>query len=209
MKFYDCNPAPSPRRARMFIAEKGLEIPIVEVDLMANEHLSDKFKAINPQCTVPALELDDGTIICESVAISRYLEELYPDPPLFGVDALDKAMVEMWNRRIEHYCLAPVAESFRNFSKAFRTRSLTGPVDFKQVPELVERGRKRAEAFLADWDAQLADNRYITGDRFTIADITGVCTADFAMRIKIPVLEDYPNIKRWYEEVSARPSAKL
>ena len=209
MKFYDCKPAPSPRRVRIFIAEKGLEIPTVQVDLMADEHRSDEYKAMNPQCTVPALELDDGTVICESVAISRYLEERYPDPPLFGVDALDKALVEMWNRRVEHYCFAHVSDSFRNFSKAFRTRSLTGPVDFEQIPELVERGRERAVAFLADWDAQLADNRYVAGERFTIADITGLCTADFAMRIKIPVLEDYANIERWYAEVSERPSAKL
>ncbi len=208
MKFYDCEPAPSPRRVRIFIAEKGLEIPTVQVDLMKGDQFTEEFKTLNPECTVPVLELDDGTGLSESVAICRYLEELHPEPRLMGVDAKDKAIVEMWNRRIEQYGFWAVSESFRNFVRGFKGHALTGAVGFEQLPQLVERGRARAAAFFLVLDAQLAGSRYVTGDSFTIADITGLVTVDFAKRIKMPVTDEHANIKRWYDEVSQRPSAK-
>lgn len=209
MKFYDCGPAPSPRRVRIFIAEKGLEIPTVQVDLIKGEQFTEEFKALNPECTVPVLELDDGTGLSESVAICRYLEELHPEPPLMGVEPKEKAIVEMWNRRIEQYGFWAVSESFRNFVRAFKGHALTGAVGFEQLPELVERGRARAAAFFEELDARLAKSHYVAGDTFTIADITGLVTVDFAKRIKMQVTERHANIKRWHDEVSERPSAKL
>lgn len=209
MLFYDCATAPSPRRVRMFIAEKGMDIPVREVDLRSGEHLRPEFRAKNPDCTVPALELDDGTVISESLAICAYLEETHPEPPLMGRTAAERAEVLMWNARIEQQGLAGVAESFRNHSRGFAGRALTGTESFDQIPELVERGRRRAELFMEKLDARLEGRDFIVGESITMADITALVTVDMAAWIKLPVPEALEDLRRWHEAMSGRPSAKL
>ena len=149
MKFYDCNTAPSPRRVRIFIAEKGVEIPTVQVDLAGGEQLGAAFKKINPDCTVPVLELDDGTHLTEVFAICQYLEEKFPEPALLGGSATERALVAMWNTKIEFNGLAALAETFRNRAKGMKGRAMTGPDDYEQIPELVDRGRRRFELFMS------------------------------------------------------------
>ena len=208
MKFYDCSTAPSPRRVRIFMAEKGIEIPTVQVDLRNGEQFSDWFRALNPKCVVPVLELDDGTPLCEITAICRYLEELHPEPPLMGVDAKDRAIVEMWQRRVEFDGLMAVAEAFRNATPAFAERAMPGPRKVAQIPELAARGRERFGWFMEDMDARLADSEFIAGPRYTIADISAMVAIDFAGWSKITIPESRGNLQRWHEAVSARPSAK-
>lgn len=205
MKFYDCSSAPSPRRIRIFIAEKGLEIETVQVDLGAGEHLSEEFRKINPQCTVPVLELDDGTCLCDSNSISLYLDEVHPQPNLLGRDAKEKAVIAMWNREIEFNGFLAIAECFRNRTRGLANRALTGTVNYAQIPELSERGRQRTRQFFADLDQRLADSDYIAGDRFTVADITAVVAIDFAKWIKESIADDQANLQRWYDAVAARP----
>lgn len=207
MLFYDCESAPSPRRVRVFIAEKGLEVPVKQIDLRSGEHLQDEFRAINPDCTVPVLQLDDGTALTETLAICSYLESLGDDPLLMGRDAAGRARVLMWNARVESQGLAAVAESFRNHTRGFAGRALTGPENYEQIPALVARGRQRAEHFMTMLDARLADNEFIVGDEFTIADITALITIDMAAWIKLPVPDKLPHLQRWHSAVSARPSA--
>ncbi len=209
MKFYDFAHAPSPRRARMLIAEKGLEIETVEVDLGKKAQFEPAFRAINPACTIPVLELDDGTALTENNAIAVYLEEICPEPPMLGTTAKEKALVTNWNDRCTLEGYSAVAESFRNFSKFFADRSVTGPQPFAQIPELVERGRLRAEAFMATLNERLGETPYLAGDNFTYADITGFCLVEFAGRIKMTPGDDQANLKRWYSEIGARPSASL
>ena len=208
MKLYDNDIAPSPRRVRIFLAEKGIELPIVQVDLRAGEHLKDEFRAINPDCTVPVLELDDGTRITEGFAICQYLEALHPDPPLMGRDAAEKALVTMWNSKIEHQGFVAFAEVFRNWHKAFGGRALTGSVDYEQIPALVDRGRKRGEAFLNRLDEQLQDHEFVAGTAFTIADITALVVVDFAAWTKTEIGSERPHLRRWHDSVAIRPSAR-
>ncbi|MDE0031245.1 MAG: glutathione S-transferase [Deltaproteobacteria bacterium] len=207
MKFYDCSTAPSPRRVRIFIAEKGLDIPTVQVDLRNGEHLTESFRKLNPWCTVPVLELDDGTTVSEAVAVCRYLEETRPEPPLMGVDARDRARVAMWEHRFEIDGFLAVTEAFRNQARGLKGRALTGPDGAEQIPELVQRGRARVERFFADLDRQLADHPFVTGERYTIADITAQVTVDFAGWIKMSLPPECRHATDWYERVSQRPSA--
>jgi len=208
MKLYDYTRAPNPRRVRIFAAEKGIELEKVEVDLGTAQQLQDDYKAINPRVSVPALELDDGTVICESVAICRYLDEIQPEPPLFGTGALEKAMVEMWHRRVELEGLGPISEAVRNSVVFFAGRAIAGPHDFEQIPELAERAMQRTDIFYDMLDARLAESPFVAGEHFTIADISALCGIDFARVIKKRVGDDRPNLQRWHEIVSARPSAK-
>lgn len=208
MKFYDCQPAPSPRRVRIYLAEKGIDIPAVQVDLGAGEHLGDAFRAINPDCTVPALQLDDGTVLSESFAICQYLESVYPDPPLMGRDDRERALVTMWNAKVEAQGMAALAEAFRNRAKGFVGRALTGPEGYRQIPELVARGRRRAELFFERLDRELAVRQFVACEVYTVADITALVAADFAGWIKLPLPEQAKNLRRWYEAVSSRPSAQ-
>lgn len=206
MRLYDCTPAPSPRRVRIFLAEKGLELPRVEVDLAAGEQYGEAFRAINPRCTVPVLMLDDGTTLCETLAICSYLEACYPTPVLFGRDALERARVLEWNARIEVEGLLAIAEAFRNRSRGFRDRALTGSEAYGQLPELVERGRRRAVTFLNELDAHLAETPYVVGSHYSLADITALVAVDFAGWIKLDIGERR-HLARWHRAVSARPSA--
>lgn len=208
MKLYDYAPAPSPRRVRIFIAEKGIEIPSVQVDLARGEHFTPEFKQKNPRCTVPVLELEDGTCLWETLAICFYLEQLHPNPPLMGRDAREKAQLLQWNQRLENDGFQAVAEALRNSAKGFQGHALTGPVGFEQIPALADRGRRRTELFLHDLNANLADRHYILDESFTMADITALVVVDFAGRIKMPIPEDHLHLRRWYQEVSARPGAR-
>ena len=207
MKLYDFAAAPNPRRVRIFAAEKGVELDIVQIDLRERGQNADDFSAINPRRAVPLLELDDGTRIGESVAICRYLEETHPEPPLMGSDALDKATVEMWHRRVELEGMMAAAEALRNRSSFFVDRALTGPVPYAQIPELAERGQQRLVHFFTMLDARLAESEFVAGPRFTIADIAALVTVDFAAWSKATPAESAVALKAWHERVSARPSA--
>ncbi len=172
LKFYDCLTAPSPRRVRMLIAEKAIKLQTIQVDLSKGEHLSDAFRAINPHQTVPVLELEDGTRLLDSNSISLYLDEVFPESNLTGTSPQERAVIAMWQRDMDLNGLMAVAECFRNSSKGFRNRALTGAVDYEQIPELAERGRRRVRTFFTDLDCRLADSEYLAGGRFTVADIT-------------------------------------
>ncbi|MBB4199675.1 glutathione S-transferase [Rhodoblastus sphagnicola] len=201
MKLYDSPHAPNPRRVRIFLAEKGVSLPMVSVDLGRLEQKGAEFSAVNPLRRTPALELDSGEILTESVAICRYFEELYPQPPLFGRDALERARVEMWQRRIEFEFLAPIIHAFRHSHPAMRE------MEQPQIAEWAEANKPRAERFARFLDAELAQRRYIAGDVFTIADITALVAADFARPARIAFADDLGHFARWRAEVSSRPSA--
>jgi glutathione S-transferase len=209
MKFYDCSTAPSPRRARIFIAEKGLDIPTVEVNLREKEQMSPEFAAINPYLTVPVLELDDGTKINSTQGLWRYLEETHPEPPLMGRDAREKALVADREWRVEVEGFMAVGEALRNSAKPMAGRALTGKHSYEQIPELAERGRARVPRFFEDLDRMLGESEYIAGDSYTVADITAFVTVEFAGWLKLGLADDQTNAKRWYEAVKARPSSAL
>ena len=206
MKFYDCSTAPSPRRVRIFMAEKGIEVPTVQVDLRNGEQLSEAFRRINPRCTVPVLELDDGTRLTDTLAICHYLESEFPEPNLMGSDAREQALVMNWHEQVMTEGFLAGAEALRNFSKGFANRAVTGPKDFGQIPQLAERGRERLAEFMAVLDGRLAESAHVALDRLTMADIGAYVCVDFAGWIKLPVLEHWPHIRRWHEELSARPA---
>lgn len=208
MKLYDYERAPSPRRVRIFMVEKGLDIPRVQVDLATGEQLGEDFRRLNPECTVPVLELDDGRTICEVVAICDYLEHQVPQPPLMGRVPEERAQVLMWNARIEQQGLAAIAEAFRNTAKGLSGRALPGPESVAQIPALAERGRQRAEAFFSRLDAWLEDREFIAGGAYSMADITALVAVDFAAWIKLPLTDSRPNLARWYDGVAARPSVR-
>ena len=207
MKFYDCLTAPSPRRVRMFIAEKGVALETKMVDLGGGEHLTEAFAKINPYRTVPVLELDDGTCLLDTFSICIYLEGIFAEPNLMGRDPKERAVIAMWQRDMDLNGQNAIAECFRNSSRGLRGRALTGPVDYEQIPELAERGRQRVKRFFRDLDRRFADSEYVAGDRFTIADITAFVAVDFARAIKETVPDDAVNLKRWREAVTSRPSS--
>ena len=202
MKLYDGGRAPNPRRVKVFLAEKGITVPIEQVDLGKLAHKSPAYTAINPLQRVPALELDDGTVISESIAICRYFERLHPEPPLFGTDAKDMAVVEMWERRLEFHLLGPVSHVFRNSHPAMKD------MEVPQVQAWADANKPRVMDFLALLDRELRGRRYIAGDRYTVADITGMISVDFMKPAKLAMPDTLTNLKRWHDEVSARPSAK-
>jgi glutathione S-transferase len=206
MKFYDCSTAPSPRRVRIFAAEKGIALPTVQVDLRNGEQFSEAFRAINPDCTVPALMLDDGTVIADAVAICGYLEELHPEPPLIGATPLERALVTALNRQIERDGFFAAMDAFRNTAKGLKGRALPGPHDYEQIPELAARGRVRVEHFFRAMDARLADREFVAGSRFTIADISTLVLAELADRAKMSIPQECAHLRRWYTAVAARPS---
>lgn len=201
MKLFDGGRAPNPRRVRVFLAEKGIEVPLVPVDMGAMEHKQQEVSSRNPLQRLPVLELDDGTVITESVAICRYFEELYPQPPLFGRDAIGKARVEMWQRRMEFNLLNCVAQAFRHVHPAMKDW------ETPQIPEWGEANKPKALEFLRLLDGELADRAFIAGDEYTIADITGLVAVDFMKPARIKVPEDCTHVLRWHQSVSSRPSA--
>jgi len=205
---YESKGSPNARRVRIFIAEKGIDIPMKPVDLGAKEQFSDSYRAINPRSQVPALALANGPVITEVLAIWRYLEEAYPQTPLLGTTAESKALVTMWERRAELDGFAPVMEGVRNAVAGLKGRALSGPHAYDQIPELVERSKQRVANFFSDFNVRLETVRFVAGDEFSAADITTLVTADFATNaLKMPIPEDHRAFRRWYDEVSARPSA--
>ncbi|HVH05078.1 MAG TPA: glutathione S-transferase family protein [Myxococcota bacterium] len=201
MKLYDSQMAPNPRRVRIFLAEKGVTVPTVQVDLGKAENRQPPFLAKNPLAGVPVLELDDGTFLAESVAICRYFEELQPAPPLLGVDARDRAIVEMWQRRMEQEVLRNVTGCFQNTHEFFKGR-------IEQVPEYGAVCKRTALKRLEWLDGELAARPFVAGDRYTIADVTALCAIDFGRVTGIRPLPEQKHLVRWHEAVSARPSAK-
>src|SRR5438105_10698091 len=192
MKLYDGGRAPNPRRTRIFLAEKGIKLPIEPVDLGAMQHRSSAYAAINPLMRLPALMLDDGSVITESIAICRYFEALHPEPALFGRGALDGARVEMWNRRMELHLLFPVSHVFRNSHPAMKA------MEVPQVPAWAEANKPRILEFIALLDGELKDRPFITGDTFTVADITGLIALDFMKPAKLAVPDALKHLKRWH-----------
>ena len=210
MRFYDYSLAPSPRKVRLFIAEKGLAIPTVEVDLRARAQLEPAFLAKNPGATVPVLELDDGTHLTESLAICHYLERVQPAPNLFGHDAKEQALVLMWTdiQTFEGYL--GLAEALRNGHPAFKSRALGGPVAYEQIPELAERGKRRAEIYFNKLETRLGESAYIASDRYTYADLVGYVYVGFAARALggATPLEGRPALADWHTRVASRPAVQ-
>ena len=200
--------APNPRRVRIFLAEKGIAVPTVQVDLRAGEQFSTAFRAVNPDCTVPVLELDDGARIADVMAICVYFETSEPEPPLMGTGARERALVTLWQRRVEREGFLAVADALRNSSPGFKGRALPGTDDYEQIPALVERGRARVGKFFQMLDDQLAQSEFVAGARYSVADITALVSIDFARWIKLAVPDACSHLRRWYEAVSSRPSAK-
>jgi glutathione S-transferase len=201
MKLYDGGRAANPRRVRIFLAEKGITVPIEPVDLGKLQHRSEAYAAINPVQRVPALVLDDGTVITESMAICRYFEALHPEPPLFGRAALDSALIEMWSRRVEFHLYLPVSYLFQHLHPAMKV--MVDP----QVPAWGEANKPRVFEFLRFLDGELHARPYVAGKEFTVADITTLVAVDFMKVSKLAVPEELANLRRWHSEVSARPSA--
>lgn len=208
MKFYDCKTAPSPRRARMFIVEKGLNIPTIEVDLRNKQQLTPEFLAINPHATVPVLELDDGTRFLNTSGIWRYLEAAYPNPPLLGIDAKEKGFVGQWQWYIETNGFLPISECLRNSAPGMKGRAITGTKSYEQIPELAERGRARVRAFLDSVDGFIGDKPFFCGDRMTVCDIDAFIAVEFSGWVKEALPEGATKAKAWFERIKARPSAQ-
>jgi glutathione S-transferase len=202
MQLIDQPQAPNPRRVNIFLAEKGIEIPRRILNIPKKEHLTPEIKALNPVQRLPILVLDDGTALSESMAICRYFEELQADPPLMGTTPLEKAVVEMWQRRAEFDVLGPIAFCFRHLHPAM------AELEVPQVPAWGEANRERALAGLAMLDERLSTSEYLAGDAFTVADITALCAVDMLKLARIPMPGEGTSLKRWYDAVSARPSAK-
>ena len=198
--FNSPNPAPNPRRVRIFAAEKGIALETRDLSIPAREHKSDEFIALNPRGQTPALQLDDGTVIAESVAICRYLEVTHPEPPLFGVSATEQALIEMWNRRVEMVLMPPVGAVWvhtHKFTERLPGRNL----------EWGESNRPRVFEALTYFDGALEGREFLASDSYSIADILLLCTVDFAAFIGIPLPADLPHLQVWHARVSARPSA--
>ncbi len=204
--FYDCPTAPSPRRARILLAEKCIPHDVVVIDLASGEQRGAAFAAVNPRLTVPAIVLEDATLLPDNAGIAAWAEAAYPEPPLLGRTPVEKAAVASWNARVEMEGMMAIAEGFRNVSPAMVNRALPGPVDYPQIPELGERGRARFAAFTDMLDARLGESRHVAGDGFSIADITAVVAIDFARVIRARPTETHANIARWRAGMAARPS---
>ena len=202
MKLYDGGLAPNPRRVRIFLAEKGVEIPLVTVDMGALEHRGEEVASRNPLKRLPVMELDDGTILSESVAICRYIEELHPDPPLMGEGAQGRAIVEMWQRRMEMHLLLLVANVFRHAHPAM------AGWEVPQIKEFSEANKPKVLETLRWLNDELADRQFIAGDEYSIADITAVVAVDFMKPSRIQIPEEHEHLLRWYSDIHSRPSTK-
>jgi glutathione S-transferase len=206
---YDCATAPSPRRARILLAEKGITHQTIQIDLKTGAQLGEAYRKINPQCTVPALLTEEGVMLTSNAAIAAYLEARYPHPPMLGVTPLDKAEIADWHWCIEFDGFMPIAEAFRNTSVAMLNRALPGPVNYQQIPQLAERGVARLQQFLVELDERLRDRQFIAAQQFSIADIAAVVTIDFARIVKVRLGERHPNLLRWRAAMAQRPAMAL
>jgi glutathione S-transferase len=208
MKLFDYERAPNPRRARMIIAEKGIDVQKIPVDLYSKEQLSPEFLAINPGATLPVLETDDGTYLTETVAICLYLERHTPEPALMGTGATEEALVLNWNNIVEQGGFFAVAETLRNWSPGFRDHVFPGAVAYPQIPQLVDRGRQRMEQFFDRIEQRLSESPYLAGDNYSLADISLLAVTDFAGWVRVNPRKNRPALTRWHQIVSARPSAQ-
>ncbi len=207
MKLYDFGPAANARRVRIFLAEKGLSLETVTLDVRSGAQYEEPFSTMNPFHCVPFLELDDGTVIAESISICRYLEELHPEPALFGATPVERATIDMWNRRVELDGFYPALHAARNSVETFAGCVIPGTrSDLPQLPDMVRRGTEMVEVFLGRLEPHMATAEFIAGEGFSIADITGYFVLNMAKLLGVPVAERYPNIARWHDAVSARPS---
>jgi len=204
--FYDCATAPSPRRARILLAEKAIPHSVVQVSLAQGEQFSEAYRAVNPQCTVPALRLDSGTVLTDNAAITAWAEAAFPEPPLLGRTPEEKAEVASWHWRIEFEGLMAIAEALRNSSPAMKNRALPGPEDYPQIPELAERGLARVRRFLDTLNTRLEGRDFVATGRFSVADITAVVAVDFARIVRIKPGDAHPHLLRWRAALAERPS---
>jgi len=206
---YDCATAPSPRRARILLAEKGVAHETVQIDLRSGEQLGDAFRRINPHCTVPALRTEEGALLTDNAAITAYLEALRPEPALLGATPLEKAEIASWNWRVEFEGLFAIAEALRNGSPAMANRALPGPRDYAQIPELAQRGVRRVQDFFETLEERLQGRDFIAAGRFSVADISAVVAVDFARVVKVRPGEQHPNLQRWRAAMAQRPAMAL
>ncbi len=202
---YDCATAPSPRRARLLLAAKGINYETVEIDLRSGEQLGDAFRQINPQCTVPALRTEEGQVLTDNASIAAYLEARYPDVPMMGKTPADKAEIAGWHWRCEFEGLMSIAEVLRNTSPAMANRALPGPVDYAQIPQLGERGLARLKQFMVTLNARLENHDFVAADQFSLADITAIVAVDFARIVKVKPDERHPHVARWRAAMAERP----
>jgi glutathione S-transferase len=209
MIFYDCSTAPNPRRARMFIAEKGLAPEVRDISMTRGEQLSPAYLKINPMGTIPALVTDDGEVLTENAGIAAYLEALVPEPPLLGRTPVEKGQVARWNAIAEQQGGQPIAEAFRNGHPAMKDRALPGPHNHAQIPELAARGRVRTADFFDLLEERLTGRAYLATDTFSMADITCFVMVDFARVIRMRIPETHSATRAWFDRVAARPSAAL
>lgn len=206
---YDCSTAPSPRRARILLAEKGVAHDTVQIDLRSGEQLGAAYRAINPNCTVPALRTDDGAVLTDNAAITAYVEARWPDPPLLGTTPLEKAEIASWNWRVEFEGYLAIADAFRNSTPAMANRALPGPNDYPQIPALAERGLQRVQQFMDTLERRLAGRDFVATDRFSIVDITAAVAVDFARIVKVKPGDQHPNLLRWRAALAQRPAFGL
>lgn len=209
LTLYDYTPAPSPRRTRILLAEKGVPHETVQVDLRQREQLGDAFRAINPHCTVPALRTDDGMVLTDNAAITAWLEATCPEPPMLGRTPAEKAEIASWNWRIETEGLAAVAEALRNSAPAMAGRALTGPVDYAQIPELAQRGLARVRQFMTTLDARLAGRDFVAAGQLSVADITAAVAVDFARVVRVAPGDEHVHLRRWRAALAQRPAFSL
>jgi glutathione S-transferase len=206
---YDCSTAPSPRRARVLLSEKGVPHDTVQVDLRSGEQFGEAYRAINPHCTVPALRTEEGPLLTDNAAIAAYLEARYPQPALLGSTPIARAEIASWNWRIEAEGLMAIAEALRNSVPAMAGRALPGPVVYAQIPELAQRGLARVQQFMGTLDQRLVGREFIAAGQFSIADISAVVAVDFARVVRVKPGEDHVNLRRWREAMALRPSFGL
>ncbi len=204
--FYDYKMAPSPRRARIILAEKNVPHENIQIDMMTGAQFSDAYRAINPNCTIPALKLDDGSILTDNAGIAVYLEDTYPDPPLMGRTPLEKAEVATWQSKLELGFSMAVAHAYRNTNPDMKNRALPGPNNYEQIPALSERGLKQIDDFFEMFEKHIEGREFIAGDHISIADITAACTFDFAKAVGKRITDEMTNTKRWKDGLKQRPS---
>ena len=209
IRFYDYAPAPSPRRARMVLAEKGIEHENVQIDLMRSEQLSDEFRRINPNCTVPSIALEDGTCLFDNLGIAIWAEAFQPDPPLMGESPAEKGLIGSWMTRLDHQGGMAFMEAYRNSHRKMADRAIPGPRNYAQIPALAERGFARLADFLEELNNHLSDNEYIATGKFTCADIWAFSVVSVTPWIKAAPDERHPHVLRWRDQINQRPSAKL
>ena len=209
MIFYDCLTAPSPRRTRVILHEKQVPHEVVHIDFAKSEQLSDEFKLINPACTVPALKLDDGTVLTEHSGIAAYLESAFPNPPLLGTTDVDKGLIASWNSKIEFEGLYAIAEALRNSSPMLKGRAITGPNNYQQIPELAERGLARLAVFFDNLNTHMQGRKFVATNEFSIADISAVIAIDFARIVKAAPNEQHENLIEWRASLADRPSLNV